>query len=308
VNDRAVDILMNAMGRPGPDTREMRLQKPDDRVAKFTLSYLDAFGYLKKELEAWSDITLEDIEEAVKAFQGFFGLKKTGQVDVKTVRAMEAPRCGMPDLARDHNVQFLRVRQFVNDNLPRWRKDKLTYAVSDYLPGISRTNFDAVMQQGFDAWTRHGNLNVARATAGRADIVISVGRGRATNFDGPGGTLAWAYLPNGNDGQLLMRFDLDETWTLDRTQRGIYLLAVATHEFGHLLGLDHSKRQKALMAPFYNPAVFDPQQDDDVPRFQARYGERTAPVPPPTPPGHRPTVRVTTDGDCSVEVNGNRVA
>jgi hypothetical protein len=295
-NRKAVGLLMEHMERSArrKETRTFKAHEPDHRVAGFTLSYLDAFGYLKEELARWKDISVGDIIDAIKSFQGFFGLKKTGELCVKTVRAMEQPRCGCPDIVRPWQP-YAEMRAFAKANLAKWQKAQLTYAVADYLPGLPKADLDAQLLQAFRAWTRYGNIDVAPTAAGRADIVLSVGRGRQSNFDGPGGTLAWAYLPNGQDGQLLMRFDLDETWILQPNQRGILVLNVATHEFGHLFGLDHSRVEQALMAPYYNPAVATPQQNDDIPRFQARYGVRTTPAPEPAPtpaPGLR---RMTVD-------------
>ena len=106
----------------------------------------------------------------------------------------------------------------------------------------------------------------------KADIIVTTGKGVQHQFDGRGGTLAWAYMPQGKNEKLLMRFDLDETWVADKTNRGILLSNVACHEFGHLLGLGHSKKSQALMAPYYNPFVSAPQADDDIPKIQKLYG------------------------------------
>ena len=56
-----------------------------------------------------------------------------------------------------------------------------------------------------------------------------------------GGVLAHAYFPrNGN-----AHFDASELWTNIRTRLegkdGYDLLTVAAHEFGHILGIDHSQ-------------------------------------------------------------------
>ncbi len=85
-----------------------------------------------------------------------------------------------------------------------------------------------------------------------------------------------------------MRFDLDERWVIGNPQGGILMRNVACHEFGHLLGLEHSTRQTALMAPYYAPSIVKPQASDDVPRIQALYG--AAPVPPPVPTPIPPAV------------------
>lgn len=313
-NKRAVQLTLDLMEQGQIKARDLKptdnvVHVPDERVARFSLSYLDAFGYFKDELAEWQDINLGDIANAIGQFQGMFGLKRTKTLDIKTVRAMEAPRCGCPDIVRDRHVCAKGLKRAVNASLPRWRKQGVSYTIADYLPGIQKADQDRVVAQAFSAWTKYGNLDVFPAVSGTPDIVISYGRGQQSNFDGPGGTLAWAYLPNGSDQQLLMRFDLDESWSLTPQQRGILILNVATHEFGHLLGLDHSRVQGALMAPYYNAAIDAPQQNDDIPRFQARYGERTTPLPPPPPvPQPADKVLVALTGDCRVTLNGRQLA
>lgn len=311
VNKRAVDLLLTRMEKDAKVKTRSRTELAnaphvaDERVAKFSLSYLDAFGYLKDELAQWKDISIGDIVDAVKQFQGFFGLKRDGRLCVKTVRAMEMPRCGCPDINRPRHAEYNALKKFAATNLPKWRKTGLTYAITDYIPGISKTDFESTIYNSFVAWTKHGNIEVNPTKQNSADIVISTGQGRQSNFDGPGGTLAWAYLPDGSDGQLLMKFDLQETWSLAATVRGILLPNVATHEFGHLLGLDHSRIQAALMAAYYNATIAVPQANDDVPRFQARYGIRSDVPPIGTPTGGR--VDLSVSNGIELYVSGRKV-
>jgi len=54
---------------------------------------------------------------------------------------------------------------------------------------------------------------------------------------------------------------------------GIDFFTVAAHEFGHALGLEHSRNPAALMAPFYAGFKADFRlHNDDVTRMQAVYG------------------------------------
>jgi hypothetical protein len=124
-------------------------------------------------------------------------------------------------------------------------------------------------------------------------------------------------MPDGSDQQLLMKFDLDETWIENANQRGILLENVACHEFGHLLGLTHSQVQGALMAPYYNAAISTPQQNDDIPRILARYGPATAqppvgptptpPVIPPVVPSQHSLVITLPASGASVVLDGQRI-
>lgn len=259
---------------------------------KFVLDWLDQFGYFKKPLSDWKNITVGDIVDAVRKWQSFYHLKKDGYIGPKSLRAMMQPRCGCPDMLqadRPDHIQFMKARK-VARNLAKWNKRKLRYFIRNRVGGIAASDFDTVIDAAFQAWEDHCGLQVERINdINQADIVVDIGRGRGMNFDGPGGTLAWAYLPTGFDRQLLMRFDLDETWILDQRMRGILLFNVACHEIGHLLGLEHSRAEGALMAPYYNPAIAVPQLVDDIPRIQARYGQPTGnPSVPPSVPSLPP--------------------
>lgn len=301
--ERAADTLADFTGQFD--------QRVSGGEAALAVNYLDAFGYLGRELAGWDDITLGDIINAVRTFQDFFGLKKTGYLDPHTVRSMEKYRCGCPDLVQESTeagVEYMRIKQFAEVNLPRWKKKSIKYAVEQYVSGLSKSEQDDIFDKAFEAWEKVCGISVVAAGAGQtADILIGTGQGRRSNFDGPGGTLAWAYLPQGDDRQLVMKFDIDEAWqgVGGASARGVLMLNVAAHEFGHLLGLDHSRVQTALMAPYYDPTVASPQANDDVPRAKARYGEprNDSPSPPPTPPaGRRRVIEVV--GDAVISVDG----
>ena len=76
-------------------------------------------------------------------------------------------------------------------------------------------------------------------------------------------------------------FDEAETFT-DNSPQGTNLLWTATHEFGHVLGLDHSSDRDAIMFPYY-PDFHHPilsLEPDDIAGIQSLYGKKSSAVSP----------------------------
>lgn len=239
------------------------------------IAYLRKYGYV----HSIKSITIGDVIAAVELFQQFAGLKQDGIVGPKTLRAMEWPRCQCKDVQPEGVME--------NRAAMKWGTKKLRYYIARRDSDLSSQEWAATMAKAFKQWSDVADLEFVRVDSQQsAQLILSVGSGRGDGFDGSGGTLAWAQLPRGNNyrGQLLSRFDTAETWVIDPRKRGILLLNVACHEFGHLLGLDHSRVNTALMAPFYNPRVDKPQANDDIKRMQALYGKpKSQPDPDPDP-------------------------
>lgn len=249
---------------------------------KFAVDYLTYFGYIGVDL--LNQLDDDELHKSVKDFQRTFGLKSDGVIGPKTLRAMENPRCGCPDKIDTKNkghLQYVQAQEIVSKKRDQWNKKGLTYFIQEFLPGkVTKDRQAQLIAMAFKAWDDICGLNISQAKrASEADIVVATGRGPQHNFDGRGGTLAWAYLPTGADNQLSMKFDLDETWIEHPKDRGILISNVACHEFGHLLGLTHSTRPNALMAPYYNPFIGVPQEDNDIPRIQKLYGPNLNPAP-----------------------------
>ena len=249
-----------------------------------SVDYLYWFGYIAYQLA--KNVTLDDIISAIHKFQDWFGIKgktEDGKLGQATLRAMQYPRCGCPDIVDHKNgrhKRYLKLMKFRDTQKARWMKEGLQYYVRGYVHDhdLGKTAQDAVVDKAWQAWMKVANLCITRTGSEKhADLIIDVGQGTQDDFDGPAGTLAWSYMPDGSDKQLVMRFDIEEKWIDDPQDRGVLMFNVATHEFGHMLGLEHSKCQQALMAPFYNESVGVPQQYDDINRIQELYG-----APPPS--------------------------
>ncbi|XP_036451508.1 collagenase 3-like [Colossoma macropomum] len=229
-----------------------------------------AEGYLKKFYNftgADSKGRTNQMSLKIAEMQKFFGLKVTGSLDPDTMKVMKAPRCGFSDVARFSTFG------------PKWRKTQLTYRIVNYTPDMTEAEVDSSIARAFQVWAAVSPLRFTRINSGEADIVISFTRrshGDFFPFDGPNGTLAHAFPPFPESGDIGgdIHFDKDEHFTL-YSQKGFILFVVAVHEFGHSLGLFHSSDPKAVMYPIYQ--YWDPGQfslpDDDVRGIQALYGK-----------------------------------
>ncbi len=228
----------------------------DTDKIQLALNYLQHYGYTFN--------STDDIMSSVCRFQSMAGLLVDGIVGPKTLGIMQHPRCGCKDTLEARNS-------------PRkWADRNISYYIEKRDSDITADEWDDAITKAFTQWSDVANLKFTRTnTSRKANCIMSIGSGRSQDFDGPGGTLAWAQLPPNSryNGQLLCRFDAGETWITNASLRGVLLLNVACHEIGHLLGLGHSQVNSALMAPFYNPSITKPQNSDDVTRISKLYGE-----------------------------------
>ena len=103
-----------------------------------------------------------------------------------------------------------------------------------------------------------------------ADIKVSFHRrdhGDGHAFDWAGGILAHAWAPT--DGRF--HYDADEQWSVGASPGAFDLETVALHEIGHLLGLDHSLVEGAIMWPSIRSGVTQGLHRDDVDGLKALY-------------------------------------
>ncbi|MEE6504300.1 hypothetical protein FKM82_005130, partial [Ascaphus truei] len=213
------------------------------------------------------------------------------------------PRCGVPDIPAPPDSPNGRNRQkrFVLSG-GRWEKTDLTYKIIRFPWQLSKVKVRRTLAEALVVWSEVTPLTFREVQEGRADIIIDFTRywhGDNLPFDGPGGILAHAFFPKTHrEGDV--HFDYDEAWTIGNNL-GTDLLQVAAHEFGHVLGLQHSSVSKSLMSPFYTFRYPLSLSTDDRHGIQYLYG---APRPPTLPPTPSPTPRAEPN---QTEIESNEI-
>ncbi|XP_062910960.1 matrix metalloproteinase-20-like [Mobula hypostoma] len=243
---------------------------PHDEENEITQSDLYyAQKYIKQffTLEDGSESLIQSegsLPKKIKEVQEFYGLLVTGKLDRATIELMTVPRCGVPDLAS----------YSLYPGKPRWNKAFVTYSVVNYIPQLSFFEIEYAIWRAVNIWQKVIPLNLVRVFNTEADIMISFEtrvHGDNFPFDGRGGTLAHAFSPGKGIGGDI-HFDWEENWTWRRN--GANLFHVATHEFGHALGLAHSRYRSAVMYPTYykRPSNRFFLSFDDIRAIHALYG------------------------------------
>lgn len=167
----------------------------------------------------------------------------------------------------------------------RWDGTKrplpITWTIVGSIAGISDETLKKIYTEAWRRWSAVCGIVPEYVGPGRGAMVVMT-HGK---IDGESSTLAWSELPCGPDQPLDQKYDTGEKWFSgfgDPTGGRISLVAVATHEIGHVIGLDHLGEGN-LLAPYYSPKIREPQPGD-IAEAVARYGLPAAPTPNPDPP------------------------
>uniref|UniRef100_A0A3B3ZCJ6 Peptidase metallopeptidase domain-containing protein n=1 Tax=Periophthalmus magnuspinnatus TaxID=409849 RepID=A0A3B3ZCJ6_9GOBI len=221
---------------------------------------------------------------ALRDFQRLSGLPVTGVFDEATKKAMNQPRCGVPDIeaeirhlatavskrrrsGRDVGVGYMAFSKTVL----RWR-----LIGEGYSSQLSVEEQRYVFRLAFRMWSEVCPLEFIEDTASpleEVDIRLGFGTGRhlgcKQRFDGSGREFAHAWFLGD------IHFDDDEHFTGPNAGKGISLLKVAVHEIGHVLGLPHIHRPGSIMQPSYLPHESSFEVDwMDRKAIQDLYGEK----------------------------------
>jgi hypothetical protein len=166
------------------------------------------------------------------------------------------------DGSPDPNKEFYQLSRPLDTTNP-------TYYVANSLPGFNLNDVKAIIRQAFQVWADATPLTFTEVNDPNATFRIQFGQ-----IDGQYQVLGEACPPS-SPCRGDIQFDSDEPWILGAPQsdQDISFLAVASHEFGHAIGLLHSRDSSALMYYAYSPYNLKPNQDD-IAGVQRLYGAR----------------------------------
>lgn len=173
----------------------------------------------------------------------------------------------------------------------RWATAVVRYVVNPSTPDLPPDAVLAAMQLGASAWSTQAHPNVTLSYAGTITGGTAAYNGRNEVFfrqESPTGAIATTYWWTDSTNTLI---DADVVWY--DTYRffvgtdchdGYFIEDVATHEFGHVLGLSHSLDPAATMVAGTGPCNTEKRTlaEDDIVAIETLYG--TAPSPTPKPP------------------------
>lgn len=240
-------------------------------TAQDIAEYLDRFGYFHPAmLPVYEKFSLrqpmtgpaslksrEALSDALKAFQYRMGLQPTGTFDDATKRLFETPRCGVPDFERGASLGF------------RWANGDLRYSIINNVPSLTPADNRAAIQLAWSYWANSG-IPLRFYEAEPADVPIRSVSGHLEDgviSDGPSNVVGVAFT---SQRPLPVDFDGVERFFFN-PKRDIDFVNVATHEFGHAIGLDHSSDPSAIMYAYIQNGRPRGLNADDLATIRALY-------------------------------------
>lgn len=250
--------------------RDLRLGDAHAEV-KSVRRFLRKLGYLS-EAVPHDDKFDAPTQEALMGFQKFMGIQASGLLDGATVEALEMPRCGNPDLL-SYSASIKSAPCSYHGQLR-----SISYGFQNATADMAGDQEREAVARAFATWRQHISVDfIEIPLAANPRLVLgwaSGDHGDGAAFDGAGSILAHAFYPPPCGGVHAGKchFDESESWASSDSPDACDLEAVALHEIGHLLGLEHSSVRDSVMFPYYQPGLHK-LRDDDIARIQALYGK-----------------------------------
>ncbi|KAF1993266.1 hypothetical protein P154DRAFT_582986 [Amniculicola lignicola CBS 123094] len=218
------------------------------------MKYLKSFGYATEDAPE----DAPSLSKALKSFQQLGSLTVTGIFDQATKTLMETPRCGRVDNVKEETTAEGGMQVFFVPWPNKFDKTEITYRFEQFTPDMTPSKIRRAVSDGFSCWAAITPLSFREVSKGE-DVLIHF-----TPRPGTGNTLANAGPPPGS----YMTFYEDEDW-LDSSK----LAAVALHEIGHVIGLDHTSVPNSTMNPIFSFSYFE-LHPDDIHGAHFKYGWR----------------------------------
>lgn len=198
-------------------------------------------GWLKA-----GDVGLEELVDAIRAYQKFHGLVVDGLVGSQTRRSFEAPRYCQRD----------RLAFSGHGALCKWNHSPVSWTSTAELPGFRQDDLLEVFSDAFSHIAEHCALRFEYTDSPNANITLT-----QAPIDGSGRVLADMQVPCGPPPQVAGRFDQAENFaaTQNPAPGQVNIKQVARHEFLHGVGLFHRENRPpgsppTLMDPFVSEA------------------------------------------------------
>lgn len=246
-----------------------------------------------RSLQSWGWLTpvysAQDLKSAVRRMQQYLRVPLTGLVEDLDTEILTSRRCSVPD----HLPGACRHQASAYSWGCKWNKKDLTFKHVSFNPTMSQSDMKETFRAACDAWEEVCGLKFTEVGSGqRADINVGWER-----IDGPGGTLAYAYLPGECGGSLAgtLRVDLGDDWKPGQNGRESNLWQTLVHELGHIIGFYHSNLQDSIMWPYSNGGGTKISEDDAAGAV-ALYGP---PRPSTQPPVTIETIPLVYRGEVS---------